>query len=329
MTLDEAIRQGWGLLEIDQPGLIDTGGIAMKIIVMGPQTKIYFVPQPEAINSGPFKKKLMAQVKEDMKGMAADAVFIVSEAWISTASSRDAKTAARIQELGLPRAHALGLCRKTEALICKVQVRHSIEDVILQWHYERDINDKITMGERDVFRGSGTGRMSGFFNEPEAHALSKIGNAVFLFLSPLTASAGRRLGDHAERRGNSERRRKVYSETIKSKKPDASLAFAGSRIFDCHHRTDTSATQVVLTAPVGWTLAGLNKLYKMAIIAIITGIAIMATVIWLEPKQLHPYDHDRVRHDPHDKGKSASENGTGSISIEGTETHRSGQRRIL
>jgi hypothetical protein len=173
MTLDEAIKLGWGLLELDQPELVDTGGIALKFIVMGGgTTKFYIVPQAEAINSAAFKSKIAAQVKDDMKGKDVDAVLVVSDAWVSTASSRDTKTQERIRDLGLPRAHALGLCKKTEALICKVQVKHSIEDAMLTWHYERDINDKITMGEREERRGLPTpeGRFSGFFNEPEAHA---------------------------------------------------------------------------------------------------------------------------------------------------------------
>ena len=64
----------------------------------------------------------------------------------------------------------------------------------------------------------------------------------------------------------------------------------------------------MLTAPVRWTpYRAKNNYNEMTTIAIITGIALMALVIWLQPKQLHPYDHERARHNPHEKGESENE----------------------
>jgi hypothetical protein len=129
------------------------------------------MPDRENINSGKAKERLAQLASADVKARNADAVLVVSDAWMGVTTSTDKKTIERINEMGLPRAHALGLIKKTEALICKIQVRGSIEQANLVWHYDRDINDKITMGKRDVKRGYFEGRFSRFFEpETEAHA---------------------------------------------------------------------------------------------------------------------------------------------------------------
>jgi len=171
MTMEEAVKTGWSLLELDVPSFIKSGGIAMKFIVLhAGHAEFYFVPEPAMINSGSEKRKLAEMIRARVRETSADVVYLVSDMWYGESSSKDAKTLKSIHELGLPRAHALGLIVKREALLCKVQMRGHHHAMILRWDYDRDKDDKITMGERIEMQGEWEGSMN-FFKDVE------IGNA--------------------------------------------------------------------------------------------------------------------------------------------------------
>jgi hypothetical protein len=162
--MDEVIEQAWALLEIDVDQLKETGGIAMKFIVTSADSfEFYLMPNPEDINSARAKSMMAAVIREKVKEKHADVVMVVSDAWIAQTSSTDRKTIDRIDAMGLPRAHELGLVEKKEALICKINMRDSDEQAMLTWSYDRSQDETITMGKREMKRGKFQGRLSTFF----------------------------------------------------------------------------------------------------------------------------------------------------------------------
>lgn len=144
LAMDELIKHGWELMEMQRSMMSEKGNIPMSFLVFGDdgQTDMIIAPEAEVINDGRAKSALMKSVRQRCAEMKACAVFSISDSFMGEYRSRsgrelDAEMLRLIAQIGSAEAERLGVIpKRREAII--VQVNTPLATTLLVQFYRRE-----------------------------------------------------------------------------------------------------------------------------------------------------------------------------------------------